>query len=63
MSALVGMGEGVRGVQVVQQPYVSTSSGNFTVEEGKHYIVVDENGERYPVEREAFEREYELLED
>src|SRR5690606_34276440 len=57
------MGENVRGIVIVNKPYIKTLEGEYFVEEGKHYIVTGVRGERYPVEKEIFEETYELVEE
>lgn len=43
-------------------PFIKTLEGEYPVVEGKHYIVIDVRGERYPVEKGIFEETYELVE-
>ncbi|MGG0667862.1 hypothetical protein ABE073_04950 [Lederbergia citrisecunda] len=63
MDAMVPIGEGIRGVKVSQKPYVNTLEGQHPVEVGRHFIITDENGKRYPVEKEILEKEYELVDE
>lgn len=63
MDVMAPMGEGIRGVKLSRKPFINTLAGQYPVEEGKHFIVTDENGKRYPVEKEILEKEYELVEE
>lgn len=58
---LESLGGGVRGIKMVEKPYIQTLEGHYPVEEGRHYIVTGVRGERYPVEKEIFEETYELV--
>lgn len=44
-------------------PAINIGEKWYEVEEDKHYIVTDENGERYVVEKEVFEESHELVDE
>lgn len=44
-------------------PAINIGEKWYEVEEGKHCIVTEENGEKYIVEKDMFEESYDLMEE
>lgn len=49
-------------IPVLKKPAIKTSKGWVEVANGKHYIVVNDKGERYVLSKDSFEELYEAVE-